>query len=256
MSINYYRLCLTIMSQVNGEPHYKYIINSNKFNEIYPLIQIKFPIHVKIFYLYTHSRFETLHHPYEKSHLSITYSEFTAIDVNYKKTLVELMLKPYSTSCVDYKHLGYNFRSDCIFKCRTKKFTKKLNLWPPYYLSFDSESDLLMANGINMSLDFNADQNCEDVCGTENDCSREYNRLPSKDNSSSIHFSHTLYPILTIKHSPKISVDEFLCFITSIISLWLGFSAIMLSNVFSSVLKKVLLIVNNFNLKTKSINKF
>jgi hypothetical protein len=66
MSINYYRLCLTIMSQVNGEPDYKYIINSNKFNDIYPLIQIKFPINVQTFYLYIHSRYETLHHPYEK----------------------------------------------------------------------------------------------------------------------------------------------------------------------------------------------
>jgi hypothetical protein len=169
------------------------------------------------------------------------------------------MVKPYSTSCVDYKHLGYNFRSYCIFKCRTKKFTKKFNLWPLYYLSYDSESDLLMANGINVSLDFNAVQNCENVCDTENDCSREYyvpeySRLPSKSNSSSIRVSHTLYPILTIKHSPKIPVDEFLCFITSIISLWFGFSVIMLSNVFSSVLKKFLLIVNNFNFKTKSIN--
>jgi hypothetical protein len=79
----------------------------------------------------------------------------------------------------------------------------------------------------------------------------EYRRQPIENELFIIYLDASLYPILTIKHSPKIQINEFLCFITSIISLWFGFSVIMLSDICLFVLKKFLFIVNYFILKTE-----
>jgi hypothetical protein len=103
---------------------------------------------------------------------------------------------------------------------------------------------------MNLTFNLNAEQKCDKIYGLEKKCVKEY-YVPEcieyrKRNSYFIfEVKHTLYPILTIKRSPKIKFEEFMCFITSIISLWFGFSVIMLSNVYSLVVKKFLLIVNN-----------
>jgi hypothetical protein len=256
MSIGYNSLCFTIISQVNEEPDYIYLSNISKYNNISPLIQIEFPNYVHWIVLIIHSRSETIHYISEKSHLRINHNESEVIYVNYKKTLVELMPKPYSTSCVDYKLYGHNFRSDCIFKCKTNFFKKVKNCWPMIYQTHDSGSNLLMNVELNKTFNLILEQKCEKYCGLENDCLKEYfvpeyRRRPIENQLFLIYIDASLYPILTIKHSPKIQIDEFLCFITSIISLWFGFSVIMLSDICSLVLKKFLFIVNNFNLKTE-----
>jgi hypothetical protein len=124
------------------------------------------------------------------------------------------------------------------------------------YQTHDSGSNLLMNVELNKTFNLILEQKCEKYCGLENDCLKEYfvpeyRRRPIENQLFLIYIDASLYPILTIKHSPKIQIDEFLCFITSIISLWFGFSVIMLSDICSLVLKKFLFIVNNFNLKTE-----
>jgi hypothetical protein len=142
MSIGYNFVCATIFSQVNGEADDKYSIDLRKFNNLFYLIGIRLPNYVKQVILYIHSRSETFYTRFGKSNLRINYNESEYIEVNYQKTIVELMPKPYSTACVDYKKFGYNSRSDCIFECESSFFKNEMNLWPKYFHSHDSESDL------------------------------------------------------------------------------------------------------------------
>ncbi len=79
-----------------------------------------------------------------------------------------------------------------------------------------------------------------------------YRRFPKDNNSFNIDVALTQYPILIIKHSPKIQFEEFLCYITSSISLWFGFSVIMLSDICSLIVKKFVLIIYKLNLKNKT----
>ncbi len=214
MSIGYNFVCATIFSQVNGEADDKYSIDLRKFNNLFYLIGIRLPNYVKQVVLYIHSRSETFYSRIGKSNLRISYNESEYIEVNYEKTIVELMPKPYSTACVDYKQFGYNLRSDCIFECESSFFKNKMNLWPKYFHSHDSESDLLMTD-LSKNLSFNTipEKKCEKTCGLENDCKTEYFipeyiRIPKETyNRFTIDVRQTRYPILSIKHSPKIQFE-------------------------------------------------
>jgi hypothetical protein len=253
MSISFDTTCFTILSQLNGEQNDLYLINRNKFNSLYALISIYFPNYVNFIYLFVHSRSETIHSIHEKSHTRITHNESEVLLVDYKKTSVELMKKPYSTSCENYNQFGYNLRSDCIFECITNNLKKELNLWYSYYLINDSESDLLMTQKTNFGSNLSLEQKCEKICGLDNDCVKEYFiseyiREAWGNQSFIIVVRPQRYPILSIKHSPKLQFEEFMCYITSIMSLWFGFSVIMLSNVCSLILKKLILVFNYYNI--------
>jgi hypothetical protein len=172
MSISYYIACFAKLSQVNGQPDDIYTIDLSKFNNLFNLISINFINRVELIVLLIHSSHETIQLYSENSCLKISHNE--VIEVNHEKTLVELMPKPYSTSCVDYKQFGYNFRSYCIFKCKTNFFRKELNTWPNIYQTFDLESDLLMSDSMNSTFNLNAEQKCDKICGLEKDCVKEY----------------------------------------------------------------------------------
>ncbi len=45
--------------------------------------------------------------------------------IQYRKTRLELMPKPYKTSCFDYKNIGYYSRSDYILKCKIFELCRK-----------------------------------------------------------------------------------------------------------------------------------
>ncbi len=263
MSIDIYDTCFIIASQLNGESDDKYLINHDMSVDGYltTLVKINFPKHVAESHVYMHSRSETIYEIHSRRGISsINHKQPENIKINYKKTLIKLIQKPYSTACVNYKQFGYNFRSDCIFKCKTDFHKKELNSWPGFYATNDSESDLFMTERENKSFNLIAGQKCLKHCGNENDCLKEYYvqdyRRFLKDNISfDIDVAPTQYPILIIKHSPKIQFEEFMCYIASITSVWFGFSVIMLSDICSLILKKfVLIIKNETNVNTVKIN--
>jgi hypothetical protein len=263
MSIDIYDACFIIASQLNGEPDDKYLINHDMSVDGYltTIIKINFPEYVIESHLYMHSRYETIDQIHSRRGIiSINHKQPENIKINYKKTLVKLIQKPYSTACVDYKQFGYHLRSDCIFKCKTDFHKKELNSWPGFYATTDSESDLFMIERENRSFNLIAGQKCRKHCGNENDCLKEYydqnyRRFIKDDNPFNIDVAPTQYPILIIKHTPKIQFEEFMCYVASITSVWFGFSVIMLSDICSLILKKfVLIIKNKTNVNSVTIN--
>jgi hypothetical protein len=113
----------------------KYLIDHDMSVDGYltTMIKINFSDHIAESHVYMHSRYETIHEIYSRRGiLSINHKQPENIKINYKKTLVKLIQKPYSTACVIYKQFGYNLRSDCIFKCKTNFHKKELNSWPGF----------------------------------------------------------------------------------------------------------------------------
>jgi hypothetical protein len=165
------------------------------------------------------------------------------------------MPKPYKNYCVDYTKFGFSSRTDCIIKCRLKYFRDHYERWPGVYLTENLTNDymfdameVLLANE---SLDFVLGKSCTKKCGSNTDCLKETFYL-KKSEEIDLDFNSTVFifppnlPSLKFENSPKIQVEEFICFIASIVSLWFGFSIIMLSDVCSLIFTIFVKIVNNY----------
>jgi hypothetical protein len=183
-------------------------------------------------------------------------------------TKVQLLPKPYKTSCVNYNQFGYRSRSECILKCRINYFRDLYKGWPGNYLT-NQLTDEYMINVIeilkkNESLDLALGKSCRNSCGINKDCYKEYFTIKAYidvnefgPNSTVLRYQPHL-PTLMSTHSPNIRVEKFICFIASIVSLWFGFSIMMLSNVFSLVSKMFIKVVNKYRYNNNTVvkNKF
>jgi len=97
---------------------------------------------------------------------------------------------------------------------------------------------------------------CNLVCASYQDCFKQYfhleeSKLKKKGDKKSnlkVLIDPPTLPNTLITHSPKIHVEEFLCYIASIISVWFGFSLIMLTDVCLLIIKNA----NNFFYKYKT----
>ena len=158
--------------------------------------------------------------------------------ISYKKSTVKLMPKPYQTSCVDYSVKGYESKYDCIHKCNIKKYINIYKKYPSQYLIYNISSHLLHNNHYRSYLSFNITKECRNFCGYYNDCYKEHYKIDYFDKRLSNVITSNLYvmpsaePITIITHSAKLSFQEYLCFVASIISLWFGYPIIILSDVF------------------------
>jgi hypothetical protein len=134
---------------------------------------------------------------------------------------------------------------------------KNSRTWYGKYLIHDTKSNLTMNYEIDMSFNSSIEKECRNFCGFGNDCIKEHytpecTLESGDDNSFYITVAYPRNPLITVEHSPKIQLEEFMCYITIIINLWLGFSVIMLSNFCLSALKKISLTVGKFK---QAVNK-
>jgi hypothetical protein len=136
-----------------------------------------------------------------------------------------------------------------------------------YSRTDNNESNLLMTeNNFTRNLDLKQNKECKNFCSFNNDCFTEYYVLKHKkekylgERDFKIFINRPFFLDLLIKHSPKIQIEEFLCFIASIIGLWFGFSIFMFTDIILLVMNFFIKKVNNYkiniSLKTKkSINR-
>jgi len=160
----------------------------------------------------------------------------------YKKTIIKSLPKPYDTDCYDYRGMGYKSLTDCIDKCRINAFIEKIyNLWPGAYLQYNESMNSKIVNIFqlfqeNPELDQTLAKHCKKLCGHRSDCNQEIFELKIKprfitSDGFFIVFFPQNTPDIIYTHSPKILFEEFVSYIASYVSLWFGFSIIMLSNV-------------------------
>jgi hypothetical protein len=248
LSINYFNLCIRLFSQMNRESDEKYQIDYDfitaRYNE--HIAEIQFPSFSPAIYLIMNSRNQFIRNCEEKNSLLIYGGKSNRFYVEYRKTDIQLMPKPYKTSCFNYEKLGHISRADCIFKCVTNNYKKSYNRWPMDYLTEDSETDLKTIEFFNETEDLKIRKICKNFCGF-NDCFKEIFELkemkkmefPEKNNKSIRIYIYPPYASnLLLIHSAKIRIEEFLCYTASIFSLWFGFSVFMLTDVLVLIIKK------------------
>ena len=106
------------------------------------------------------------------------------------------------------------------------------------------------------TLDQNISDKCRDFCGSQRECYSEYYKLEVKHYVKNYGEPYIcIYapdiPDLVYMYLPKIYFIEFVLFVASSVSLWFGFSVLMLSDV---ILKLCFVIQNKFNSKIKIIS--
>jgi hypothetical protein len=255
ISINFNYYCFTLFSQLNGESDDKYLIDfdiSTRYSSTL-FIKFKYPFRSSFFWYYLHSRTESVTELVKFYPVYVHNRNFGMSLIHFRKTKVELLPKPYTTSCFDYKTIGYNSRSDCIYKCKVDNYVQCNSHWPKIYFTNDFNSNLFMNYNEFCETDFTLSEKCRIFCGKNKNCltqifeSIELNHpMNGQTEVYTIRISPATKPNLLLKHSPKIQIDEFLCFFASIISLWFGFSVIILSDVCLIVIKQLNIISNHF----------
>jgi hypothetical protein len=246
-SIDYYKSCFTFFSQLNGENNDRYYIDYDLSIKNYWAEEFGIRVNLNIpqLFLFLHSRHEMITDSFEDNRVNITFIPHYTSITKYHITKVQLMPKPYKTSCVDYKKFGYRSRYDCILKCRINYYRKNFKGWPGIYLTDDS-SDEYMLNVLeillkNESLDLELGKLCRKFCGIKIDCFREYFSFTESrieyDANSTIFIYPPNFPSLIFEHSPKMQLEQFICFIASIVNLWVGLSILMLLDVCSLIFR-------------------
>jgi hypothetical protein len=172
ISINSNKFCFTLFSQLNEESDERYLIDydmkTRAFSHI--LMEFSIPLEEEISLIYIHSRIESVTEEPKPYPTIINVENGVMSAIRFRKTRAELMPKPYKTSCFDYKNIGYNSRSDCIFKCKVDNYVRNLSRWPKKYYTDDRESELLMAESGYESMDSKLSDKCREFCGENNDC--------------------------------------------------------------------------------------
>jgi hypothetical protein len=257
-TIDYYFSCFTFFSQLNREENDKYIIDYDVNIKNYWSEYVGFRVNLNVskFKLYLHSRYEMITDSYDDNFVELKFNPYYEWNIKYHLTKVQLLYKPYKTSCVDYNQFGYRSRSECIFKCRINYFRDRYKGWPGNYLT-EQSSDEYMYKEIeilkkNESLDLALGKKCRNSCGLNMGCYKEYFTFKANEEINEYGMNSTILiypphlPSLIFTHLPKMQVEEFICFIASIVSLWFGFLVMMLSNVCSLVSKMFIKIVNKY----------
>ena len=151
------------------------------------------------------------------------------------------MPKPYETQCVDYQKKGYTSIRDCIYQCRMKYVAEKWpHIWPGTYLNYEERTELNISDTFDFWLrryheDVQIGDSCKNVCELHSECYSElYEVFLHKHDRQFNHFYLPIFPPnmpdLIYTYSPSIQLVEFLSYLGSTISLYFGFSLVMLSD--------------------------
>jgi len=262
-SIDYIQSCFAFFTQINKEPNDRYFIDHDVSTKNYwsEMLKITIGLNISVIHLYLHSRYEMITDLNDDRFERITLNPNQISYTKYHVTNVQLMPKPYKTSCVDYTQFGHRSKSDCILKCRIKYFRDHYRGWPGDYLTEQSSDEYMFDITIfeilkkNGSLNLMLGRSCRKFCGFSNDCFKQYFSFKTSIDQNFDQLNSILYiyppdlPTLIFTHSPKIEIEEFICFIASIVSLWFGFSVMMLPNVCSLIFTSFINIINKHKTK-------
>lgn len=157
-----------------------------------------------------------------KNYVTLSYSYFQSIRLPY----------PYSTNCIDYSRLGYESSShcfeDCLFK-RSAKVLKKI----PFSVLVDKATDMQLISeedNFNATL-FNILKQLETECGkscSQKTCITEEYIPRVLTASHEEHMIFELYassePYIISQYKPLLSIIDFVTYLLSCFSFWLGIS--------------------------------
>ena len=214
-------------------------------------------------YVAVHSRREMVHNFDKMQFSKLSFNRTPTHYFQYQRIKIHSLPEPYETNCIDFQKKGFSSRQHCISDCRLKlQMENRTDQWPGNYFTDDSQSVRIMYNSFNeFQSDISKDQlfgdKCKQKCGTNTECYSEYYRLELKPfgvdyNNTDISVYPPDIPDLVYEYQPKVHFVEFVVFIAGSVSLWFGFSVLMLSNVILKLFTKINLHFNQY-LKFNSV---
>ena len=180
-----------------------------------------------VIFVKLHDRRERNKMAFTQGTLLISQEIHDYIYIKYQKTVVKYLFNPKLKPC----SVGQT-ADECINNCRIKEFIDSTGMFPGKYLySVENYSDLKFSS-FNECIAFNWSEKCSQLCGHNTDCYREYfisdykeyDYTYSNPDKFDVGIEFPTHPTTIYEISLKMSFEEYLCLIASIVSLWFGFS--------------------------------
>jgi len=221
--------CFTIFSQINGTSDEKYRINgTNSADWSMLLFFLKNDYKIPKLNIRLHDRKENIKHTYLKGYTFVNFKNARENLLIYSKTIVKYLFNPKDKPCFAPGHT----RDDCIMECKIDEFIEKTGHFPHDFLNDNRSHNQFNFSTFHDETVFEWSDKCWKKCSQSTDCYKEFFRLDSRENEAdenALRIEFPSHPTTIYEISLKMSVEEYLCYIASILSLWFGFSILSLT---------------------------
>ena len=256
-----------MFSQVNNEHDHNFLIPNEFVLKDNSAELIYFRLNLKSIKLYfsVHRRDELIQNEEKYTFNDYLFNETGHMFLTYDKIIIHSLPEPYETNCFDFQKKGFRSSLHCITECRFRLLSQQFpGKWIGSYLTNESVDQIMITPKEmfeefedNNTLDQNISDKCKDFCGFQRECYSEYYKLEVKPYVKNYGEPYIcIYapdiPDLVYMYLPKIYFIEFVLFVASSVSLWFGFSVLMLSDV---IMKLYLVIKNKLNIQIINISK-
>ena len=224
--------CFTIFPQLNGEPDDKYSVfeTENPYlyyfalkrnNESHPKDTIR---------VHMHSRSQVFYDNYSKGKQNIEVKERDYILLKYSKIVVKHVFN--ANTCFEGQT-----REECISKCKVKNFIHKTSKYPSNFATNERNSSLMFDRIVSSGVDVSAEE-CRSLCDQRIDCYKEYfttgityGEYPERVNDTfQVIIEYPTQPLAVYEVNLKMHLEEYLCLLSSIFSLWFGVSVLLFTD--------------------------
>lgn len=247
-SINHQYKCFTLFNQLEGQPDENFIIDYGDrifYDQYSEIILISLPIGMHYGTFLFHRRTEQqLRYSTEKT-LILDLKENIMTQIFYKKITVKLLPFPFKTNCHEYG--DGRTRSSCVAICRRDELIARSGRWPDIYDATNLSTQLPMMRiwgDLTFEEDSDVADTCRKRCGNKLECTQEVfeideSRLECKWPNKK-HPVVIMPPVVSdqvVRYVQRMSMVEMICFIGSLVSLYFGFSFIMLTDITATVIR-------------------
>ena len=256
---NFY--CFTIFPQLNGESDEKYQVPNWAFIAQFVLREPNISRHYEEVQVYIHSRDSKFYQDNYQRVMLFDLNESYICLLKYNEIIIKYKFEPFG-GCFDGQT-----RDECISECVVNEVIKKSNEYPSHYLTNNRNSSLRFGNSYYSVLNnTNPEPKCQQFCDLKSECFKQHfitNPLILKHTGSGtvsdggffkMFIGLPPFPATIYEISLKMSVEEYLCLMSSVFSLWFGFSILMFTD-FCRLLFIKFKIYFNLNLFQNKIEK-
>ena len=251
--IDHYSYCFTAFPQLNGESDEKYQVTDNLFSASFLLRKFNTSDNHDLVAVYVHPRDYKFHQNNYKRVMVYDLNEPYTCLIKYNEIIIKYKFEPFG-GCFEGQT-----RDVCISKCVVNEMIEKSNEYPLRYLTNNRNSSLRFGKSYFSVLNYsNPEPKCRQICGLKNECYKQYfvtNPLLFKrtgyvgnDEYFKMLIEYPTYPSTIYEISLKMSVEEYLCLMSSIFSLWFGFSILMFTDFCRLLFTKIHIYFQTFNI--------
>ena len=140
-------------------------------------------------------------------------------------------------------------KDECIYKCKIEHFINKTGTYPNSLMCDQRNSNKKFWRNVYLKFDV-SDTECRRSCNQMTECYKEYFVMnsqfvsyhPSAKSDPTVHqviIEYPAQPSLVYELNLKMHFEEYLCLLSSILSLWFGISFVMFTDFCSIIFLKL-----------------